>query len=284
MKPLVHALLSALRIDARKRSKDYYRAFSTLFEAVGDGSGMFNLGLWDVPDRGLAAAQAALVDRVIEGFDPTGHWLDVGCGPGGVAALLAQRFPELRLTGVNVDPAQVAEATQRCVGFGDRARFVVGDGDALPFVYDRFDAVFSIDSAFQFRDRAQFAHQAWLVLAPGGQFAATDVVWRGQTFGWRNRLRGGLARLALGASEMQTPSDWRRIFERLSFEDVELIDLTEDAWAGLPRWAAQLRQDGPAAGVPAPLIRSTANALERLHEEGADADLGYVLLRGRKPA
>ncbi|MCB9793525.1 MAG: methyltransferase domain-containing protein [Alphaproteobacteria bacterium] len=283
MTPILHALRSALRIDARKRSKDYYRAFSTLFDAVGNDSGMFNLGLWDVPDRGLISAQLALVDRVLTGFPVDGHWLDVGCGPGGVAAHLLSRHPELSITGVNVDPVQVAEARRRCAEHADRARFIVGDGDALPFPYGLFDVVFSIDSAFHFRDRGQFAHQAWLNLAPGGCFAATDVVWRRDVYGWRNRLRGGMARIALGASEMASPSDWRRIFERLDYEDVEVIDLSAQAFAGLPRWAAQLRQDGPAVGMPAPLIASTAAALERLSEEGEDADLGYVLVRGRKP-
>ena len=67
---------------------------------------------------------------------------------------------------------------------------------------------------------------------------------------------------------------------------VELERLADGLAAdGLPAVMIEEKAaEGLSKRVPAPLIASTAAALERLSQEGEDADLGYVLVRGRKPA
>jgi len=57
--------------------------------------------------------------------------LEIGCGRGDVAAWLAATYPGLRVTGVDVDPEQVALA-RRVHGETDRLRFVEGDATDLP--------------------------------------------------------------------------------------------------------------------------------------------------------
>lgn len=50
--------------------------------------------------------------------------VDLGCGPGGLTASLAERFPSARIIGVDNDPAMLAAAA----AFGsDRVRFEAGD-------------------------------------------------------------------------------------------------------------------------------------------------------------
>ncbi len=59
---------------------------------------------------------------------PAGRIVDVGCGPGHIAAFLAAAGR--RVEGVDLSPAMIAEAAAR---FGGAATFRVGDMFALPY-------------------------------------------------------------------------------------------------------------------------------------------------------
>jgi ubiquinone/menaquinone biosynthesis C-methylase UbiE len=68
--------------------------------------------------------------------------LDVGTGTGKAARVVARRFPDAQVTGVDLSPAMIAEA-QRALPeeLGDRVRFEVADATALPFEDGAFDLV-----------------------------------------------------------------------------------------------------------------------------------------------
>ena len=55
--------------------------------------------------------------------------LDVGTGTGNAALLVAERFPDAEVTGVDLSPAMVAAARAKAPG---RVRFEVADAAALP--------------------------------------------------------------------------------------------------------------------------------------------------------
>src|SRR5262245_45255619 len=66
--------------------------------------------------------------------------LDVGCGTGILAEkLLATTNAVVR--GVDLSPGMVQHAEERCRRYGDRARFVIGDSEHLPFPDSSFDVV-----------------------------------------------------------------------------------------------------------------------------------------------
>jgi 16S rRNA (cytosine1402-N4)-methyltransferase len=58
---------------------------------------------------------------------PEGLVVDATVGGGGHARLLLEARPDLRLLGIDRDPAAVAAATEALAPFGDRARIVHGD-------------------------------------------------------------------------------------------------------------------------------------------------------------
>lgn len=67
--------------------------------------------------------------------------LDLGCGPGEIAARLLECLPGSTVLGVDLDTAHLASATERCARFGDRARFVEGDAVSFGGVDASFDLV-----------------------------------------------------------------------------------------------------------------------------------------------
>jgi ubiquinone/menaquinone biosynthesis C-methylase UbiE len=78
----------------------------------------------------LAPIEAAL-DAVPS---PPTRALDVGTGTGAVARLLAERWPDAEVTGVDVSPGMIAEA--RRLG---AQRYDVGDASRLPYGDGAFD-------------------------------------------------------------------------------------------------------------------------------------------------
>src|ERR687883_716163 len=67
--------------------------------------------------------------------------LEVGCGAGAVLAVLGQEFPGVGLTGVDIEPKQLAFAQQHLERAGVEAMLRQADALALPFEDGTFDHV-----------------------------------------------------------------------------------------------------------------------------------------------
>jgi len=85
--------------------------------------------------------------------------LDVGTGTGAVARLLAERWPDAEVTGVDVSPGMVAEA--RRLG---SERYELGDASKLPYDDGTFDLV-------TLNNMIPFFGELARVTAPGGHVA-----------------------------------------------------------------------------------------------------------------
>jgi len=64
--------------------------------------------------------------------------LDAGCGEGYFSALMRERFPDARITGIDASSGAVGYAS---ASFGKGIAFLEGDLFALPFADDSFDVV-----------------------------------------------------------------------------------------------------------------------------------------------
>jgi SAM-dependent methyltransferase len=85
------------------------------------------------------------------------HVLDLGTGTGSVAELIASRFPEADVTGVDVSPKMIDVARAK----GTRVRFEVADAERLPYGDGAFDLV-ALGNMIPFFDELA------RVTAPGG--------------------------------------------------------------------------------------------------------------------
>ena len=116
----------------------------------------------------LAGAVSGIADPVA---------LEIGPGPGGLAVELVRRVRDLRLTGLDIDPAMVERATLRArrEGFDDRLALVVGDVAVLPFPDASFDLVTSSFSVHHWPDAAAGFAEIRRVLRPGGRTIVYDL-------------------------------------------------------------------------------------------------------------
>jgi ubiquinone/menaquinone biosynthesis C-methylase UbiE len=95
--------------------------------------------------------------------------LDLGSGTGKAARLVAERFPQAEVTGVDLAPAMVEEARRLLPqGLDSRIRFEVADASALPFGDGEFDLVVLLNMIPFFDELAR-------VTAPGGTVVVAHV-------------------------------------------------------------------------------------------------------------
>lgn len=96
----------------------------------------------------------------LDGIAPPARVLDVGTGTGVAALALADWFPSVEVTGVDLSRAMLAEAERK----GGRVRYEVADAAHLPFGDGSFDLVVLMNAVPFFDELAR-------VTAPGGTVA-----------------------------------------------------------------------------------------------------------------
>ncbi len=121
-------------------------------------------------------AQIDLIDECLTwgGITQAETILDCGCGIGGSALELANRFGA-RVTGITLSPVQAQRATERAIAAnlaGDAApcaTFQVADALSAPFADHSFDLVWSMESGEHMPDKVAFLQECYRVLKPGGK-------------------------------------------------------------------------------------------------------------------
>lgn len=122
--------------------------------------------------RGFAATKELADILPIKAGD---HIVDIGCGIGGPARYLAQRF-NCRVDGVDITGPFVSAANKltEMVGLEQQVRIELGDGQHLPYADEVFDGGYALHVTMNVPDRDQFFGEAFRVLKPGGFFALTE--------------------------------------------------------------------------------------------------------------
>ena len=98
--------------------------------------------------------------------------LDVGCGIGGSARILAKYYG-FNVTGITISPGQVKRARE-LTPVGMNCNFQVMDALDLKFEDGSFDAVWSVEAGAHMNDKTKFANEMLRTLRPGGYVALAD--------------------------------------------------------------------------------------------------------------
>ena len=140
-----------------------------------------HLGYYGNPpgSRDFRQAKIELVHELVRwsGLDrlpPGSTVLDVGCGIGGSARILAQDYG-FDVLAISISEAQIARARALTPpSLTARCRFAVMDALQLALEDGTFDAVWSVEASPHMPDKQRYADELLRILKPGGRLAVAD--------------------------------------------------------------------------------------------------------------
>ncbi|MFN9644576.1 MAG: methyltransferase domain-containing protein [Cyanobacteriota bacterium] len=163
-----------------------------------------HLGHYGTPPgrRDFRQAKVDFVHELVRwsGLDqlpPGSTVLDVGCGIGGSARILARDYG-LDVLAISISPAQIARARALTpASLAPLCRFAVMDALALDLPEGSFDAVWSVEASPHMPDKQRYADELLRVLRPGGRLAIADWNRRDATDGALTPLENQVMRQLL---------------------------------------------------------------------------------------
>ncbi len=163
-----------------------------------------HLGHYGVPPRprDFREAKVDFVHELVRwsGLDrlpPGSTVLDVGCGIGGSARILAQDYG-FDVLAISISEAQIARARALTPpSLAPRCRFAVMDALQLGLEEATFDAVWSVEASPHMPDKQRYADELLRVLKPGGLLALADWNRRDPADGGLSPLEGWVMRQLL---------------------------------------------------------------------------------------
>jgi ubiquinone/menaquinone biosynthesis C-methylase UbiE len=111
-------------------------------------------------------------------FEHARNLLEVGCGVGAQTEILLERFPNLKITGVDASAAQISQAQAHLARapYATRAQFMVGDALHLKFPDNSFDSAFICWFLEHVQTPIEILEEVRRVLQPGGMIFCNEVL------------------------------------------------------------------------------------------------------------
>ena len=122
--------------------------------------------------------------------DPEARVLDIGCGSGWAARLLAGLAFNGCVTGIDISDEMIRVARESSRTFPN-LNFEVASAEALSFPDNEFTHAFAMESLYYYRDVPKALQEIHRVLKPSGLFVAVvDLYWENEaTHQWIDKLK-----------------------------------------------------------------------------------------------
>ena len=140
-----------------------------------DYTDFYNVGIWNFNTNTLSEACHKMVSLHLESINldhVPKDILDVGCGLGSTTDVIRKRFPQAKVTGINISSRQIKYARKQY----EDVNFEIMDACILDYSDSIFDLLISIEAVFHFNTRRRFLDEAYRVLKPGGQLIFSDLL------------------------------------------------------------------------------------------------------------
>ena len=227
----------------------------------------------------------------LDQLPPGSRVLDVGCGIGGSARILARDYG-FDVLGISISPGQIQRASELTQA-GLSCRFAVMDALALELPDQTFDAVWSVEAGPHMPDKQRYADELLRVLKPGGLLTVADWNRRDPSVRPLSRLERGVMHQLLvqwAHPEFASIPGFRRNLEQSKSGGGIAVETADWSRETLPSWIASIVEGlrrpravlglGPKAVLMG--LRETPTLL-LMHWGFATGMMQFGVFRGRKP-
>jgi 27-O-demethylrifamycin SV methyltransferase len=209
----------------------------------------FHFGYFHDDTSSLDAATENLTTLLAErgSFGPDLKVLDVGCGIGNPACLLAEQYG-CHVTGISTSGTGVEHARRRAHerGSSDRVSFLIADGMNNGLPPGSFDRIWVLESSHLMPRKDTLLAECARVMRPGARLALCDIILpqelpmatvlsRAQEFIHLN--------YAFGRAKMETLSTYRTFAERAGLRVIESTDISDQTFRTFAEWSDRVEQN-----------------------------------------
>lgn len=254
---------------SRDKVTDFYDTvmYSKVAEEFNGGTSFQNYGYWTAATEDYPEAASNLMNNLLDLAPATGEILDVACGQGATTRFLGEVFGARHVTGINISEKQLATARDLASG----SDLAVMDATHLDYNDETFDLVVCVEAAFHFDTRQDFFDEALRVLHPGGYLILSDILFK---------MPPPLPYPGTDANRIVDPRAYEDLLLDTGFDDVAVVDATEECFAGFLRAFRHFVRRGLVTGSLAPAL--AAHLTRRLRVREAVTSY-YVLAGARRP-
>ncbi len=156
------------------------------------------------------------------GLSETSRVLDVGCGSGWAARLIADQATSGSVVGIDVSDEMINVAREQSAAYLN-VEYRVASAEELPFADAEFTHAFSMESLYYYSDIEAAVREIGRVLKPGGLFVTVVDLYRENepSHQWIENLKVPV--------QLLSTAEYRALFEKAGFvnaRDVRLFDPT----------------------------------------------------------
>lgn len=227
-------------------ARDYYDSddADNFYAAIWGGEDI-HIGLYE---DGLSIKDASYrtvkhLANQLRGLKPGARVLDIGAGYGGAARVLAQDYGA-HVTCLNLSEKENTRNRMLTEqqGLTSNIDVVTGSFDAIPEEDDSFDIVWSQDAILHADDRGKVLDEVSRVLRSGGEFIFTDPM-QADSLTDASVLQPIYDRIHL--SNLASFGFYRRELEQRGFQEIDILDLTNQLRTHYARVGAELAKQRP---------------------------------------
>lgn len=148
--------------------------------------------------------------------------IDIGCGSGWAARLMAAQAHEGRVVGIDVSDEMIRIASEDSAAVSN-VEFQVASAEGLPFAEGEFTHAFSMESLYYYSDMAAALNEIRRVLQPGGRFVSVMDLYEENkpSHQWIDQLKVPV--------QLLSESQYRSLFENAGFTNVRSQRLHDPA-------------------------------------------------------
>jgi 27-O-demethylrifamycin SV methyltransferase len=215
--------------------------------------------------------------------------LDVGCGIGGPAIYLHEKF-QCHITGITNSPRglELAGKASDTRGYSDSVQFELADALGNGFYDNSFDYVWQMESSHLMPDKEKLFSENFRVLENHGAMLLCDLILK-KDFSFKDlhfyRKELNVLEESFGRAKMETLETYDRLLHNAGFIDIEIVDISLQAKPTLTHWQNNIQENRE--NILKHLSNSALDnfllSCDILREFFENNLLGYGLIKAKKP-